>query len=628
MVDVNKQTRHSRLKFDYKFLKRFLRLLGWMFPSLCSKQSILFLFLLCLGLLEQVVVFNIGYVPSKYYEVFGNKDYEGFVHETFLALLLIISESLIKSTITFVGSILYILLRGLLTKRIHQKYFKDYLYYKINVLSSTDNPDQRITQDVERLCFYFSEILSPLVISPFTIGYYIYQCIQKTGYLGPVGVLGFFLVGTVFNKLLMSPVVDYVFRREKMEGNFRFKHMQMRVNAESAAFYKAGAIERNKTDTHLDNLLTVQKKLVIRKYFLNMSINLSDYLGSILSYLLLALPIFKGSYDNLSASDLAALISQNSFVIIYLINCFTKLIDMSVQVSEMAGNAHRVGELMEALGTLRAEDDTVYNFLDPSNDGDAAISLSDISNVPSNRGEDEASVGSVQMSERALTIQDLTYGPPNSHVILCRNLSFQLESGVNTLIKGDSGCGKSSLLRVMSGLWPTVTGSVTKHIPMVHKKILFLPQKPYFTDGSLREQVMYPVQDILSGSVSAENQKIFQYLEYVGLKDIIDRVIDLDRDMDWNWYDELSPGEMQRLSFVRLFYHQPKFAVLDEATSQIGLVAEEKMYEMCGQLGITVLSVGHRHSLDKYHTIEIILDGQGGWKIQPITDNLISASTC
>ncbi|XP_033735732.1 ATP-binding cassette sub-family D member 4-like isoform X1 [Pecten maximus] len=625
---VDKQITRSSFKFDLKFLKRFLRLLGWMFPSLCSKQTLLFLFLLCLGLLEQVIVFNIGYVPSKYYKVFGNKDYSGFVHETLLALMLIVSESFIKSTITFVTSILYILWRGVVTKKLHKKYFKDYLYYKINVLSSTDNPDQRITQDVERLCFFFSQILTPLIISPFTIGYYIYQCIKKTGYLGPVGVVGFFLVGTVFNKLLMSPVVNFVFKREKMEGNFRFKHMQMRVNAESAAFYKAGAVEMNKTDNHLDNLLSVQKNLVIRKYFLNMSINLSDYLGSILSYLLLALPIFSGSYDNLSSADLSSLISLNSFVIIYLISCFTKLIDLSVQVSEMAGNAHRVGELIEALGRLRAEDDTVYNFLDTSNDGEGAIPLSDISVACSNQGGDGVSFGRIQMNEKALTVQDLTYGPPESHVILCRNLSFQLESGVNTLVKGDSGCGKSSLLRVIAGLWPTVTGSVIKHIPMEHKKILFLPQKPYFTDGSLREQVMYPMQDILSGSVSAENQKITQYLEYVGLTDIMDRVEDLDKSLDWNWYDELSPGEMQRLSFVRLFYHQPKFAVLDEATSQIGLTAEKKMYEMCGQLGITVLSVGHRQSLNKYHIMEIILDGQGGWKIQPITDNLISASTC
>lgn len=613
--DVFKHKNKTKLNFDLVFFKRFLKLASVVFPKWNSGNVLLCILLLCLGLLEQVVIFNIGNIPSKYYKVFGTKDMDGFKDVTIMAAVLILAESFIKSTELYVTSLLEIIWRANITLSLHRLYFKDTIYYNINCFGKADNPDQRITQDVERFCYYLSTVLAPLIISPFTIGYYLYKSVQSTSYLGPVGVISFFIIATVINKILMSPVVNFVFKKKEMEGNFRFKHMQIRVNAESAAFYKAGYIENRKTDHQLVKLVKTSQKLVLKEYPLNFFINLSDYLGSILSYILLAFPIFGGLYDGVSPSDLSAKISSNSFVIMYLINCFTKLIDLATTVARMAGNAHRIGELMEELGKMKAEKETSYHFIEHE----------PIDRDPDNKSDHQLVVGQARGENKAITVDNLTYGPPKCKDILCRNLKFNVDLQTNVLITGDSGCGKSSLLRVLADLWPSVTGNVKFHLSDRPHSLLFLPQKPYFTDGSLRQQVIFPLEDIEPSFVSTDNERIQEYMDYVGLNNIIERV-GIDTETDWNWYDELSPGEMQRLSFVRLFYHQPKLAALDEATSQIGLEAEHKMYVKCRELGITLLSVGHRDSLRQYHHIELHLEGGGNWTLRPITDNLFSQS--
>ncbi|XP_062572380.1 lysosomal cobalamin transporter ABCD4-like isoform X3 [Saccostrea cucullata] len=555
---VQSRAKHKSHVFGVLFFKRFLKLTGYMFPSWRSVQVLICFLLLILGLLEQVVIFYIGNIPSKYYKVFGDRDMRGFREKTIMAIILIIAEAFIKASTVYLASVLYIKWRGCINAKIHKLYFTDLVYYNINMAGKIDNPDQRITQDLDRMCDNFSQIFAPIIIAPFTIAYYLYKSVESTSYLGPVGVLSFFIVATVINKLLMSPVVQYVFRREKMEGNYRFKHMLLRANAESAAFYRSGEIEKFYTDQRLHKLLKTQHHLILRQYALNFSVNLFDYLGSILSYILLAFPIFHGDYDNKSPADFSSLISANSFVIMYLINCFTRLIDLSVKAAEVAGNAHRVGELIEELQRVRDKQGTL-NYVrknqPPNLPSSDQVELTDL-NINSH------------VDQRAISVTELTYAPPKSSDILCKNLTFQLEAGVNILITGDSGCGKSSLLRVIAGLWPSQKGSVKFHETLNPSQILFLPQKPYFTDGTLKQQVIYPLKETDYGSVSLDDESINQYMEITGLQKLTERKLGLESYSSHDWYQELSPGEMQRLSFVRLFFHQPKFAVLDEAGSK------------------------------------------------------------
>uniref|UniRef100_K7E7G8 ATP binding cassette subfamily D member 4 n=1 Tax=Ornithorhynchus anatinus TaxID=9258 RepID=K7E7G8_ORNAN len=182
-------------RLDLRFLRRFWTIQTILFPSWSSRNSLMFLTLLGVAL-EQLVIYQVGVIPSQFYGVLGNRDPSGFKAVTLLALVLIILNSTLKSLDQFICNLLYVSWRKVLTEHLHRHYFLGRVYYTLNVLrDDIDNPDQRISQDVERFCRQLSSISSRLLISPFTLVYYTYQCFR------------------------------------------RFKHVQLRVNAEPAAFY-------------------------------------------------------------------------------------------------------------------------------------------------------------------------------------------------------------------------------------------------------------------------------------------------------------------------------------------------------------------------------------------------------
>ncbi|XP_031212653.1 ATP-binding cassette sub-family D member 4 isoform X2 [Mastomys coucha] len=377
--------------------------------------------------------------------------------------------------------------------------------------------------------------------------------------------------------------------------------MQIRVNAEPAAFYRAGLVEHMRTDRRLQRLLQTQRELMSRELWLYIGINTFDYLGSILSYVVIAIPIFSGVYGDLSPTELSTLVSKNAFVCIYLINCFTQLIDLSTTLSDVAGYTHRIGELQEALLDMSRKSQDCETLDESEWDLDKAPGCS-----------------TTEPSDTAFLLDRVSILAPSSDKPLVKDLSLKICEGQGLLITGNTGTGKTSLLRVLGGLWDSMKGSVQMLADFGPHGVLFLPQKPFFTDGTLREQVIYPLKEIYPDSGSADDERIMRFLELAGLSSLVKRTGGLDQQVDWNWYDVLSPGEMQRLSFARLFYLQPKYAVLDEATSALTEEAESELYRIGQQLGMTFISVGHRPSLEKFHAWVLRLHGEGSWELTRI----------
>uniref|UniRef100_A0A3Q1HWM8 ATP-binding cassette, sub-family D (ALD), member 4 n=1 Tax=Acanthochromis polyacanthus TaxID=80966 RepID=A0A3Q1HWM8_9TELE len=576
---------------NWRFVQRFCSIQKVLFPSWSSQSVLMFGTLLCVTLTEQLIIYQVGILPSHFYNVLGDKNYSGFKNLLGTAMVLIVVNSTLKSVDQYICNQMYVSWRKTLTESLHSAYFQGRVYYTLNVLrEDIDNPDQRISQDAERLCKQMSTMASRLIVSPFTLTYYTYHCFQSTGWIGPLSIFGYFVVGTVANKTLMGPIVSTLFEQEKLEGDFRFKHMQIRVNAESAAFYRAGKVEHMRTDRRLQTLLQTQKRLINKELWLYIGVNTFDYLGGFLSYIIISIPIFTGVYDGLTPGELSALISKNAFVCIYLINGFTQLIDLSTTLSDVAGYTHRIGELREVMDDILRKQ---CNY-DPAS------------------GESP--------TDTAFILDGLSYKSPYSDQLLVEDLSLKISQGTHLLVVGNTGTGKTSLLRVLNRLWEADSGFVQMTTCFGPRGTLFLPQKPYLTDGTLREQVIYPLKDIYPESGSVDDDRIIHFLELAGVSSLLKRTGGLDEKVEWNWYDVLSPGEMQRLCFARLFYLQPKYAVLDEATSALTEEAEAQLYRTCKQLGMTLISLGHRSSLEKYHDVQLKLCGEGRWELTKLKE--------
>ncbi|CAG0901950.1 unnamed protein product [Darwinula stevensoni] len=397
----------------------------------------------------------------------------------------------------------------------------------------------------------------------------------------------------------MTPIVKKVFEQEKWEGDFRFKHMQIRVNSESLAFHGSSILEAGKTNQKLDALLRTQQQKFNRQYLLSLAVNFFDYIGSIASYLILSVPIFAGSYDHMNHADLAALISQNAFVCIYLIFSFSSLVDLSPKVVDIAGMTHRVAELVEELNHLKEHNPPSWR------DGPSWPLLQ------SQASTSGASAPSVY------DIVQLSVTAPSRSQLLIKDLDLTIKLRSNILIMGPSSCGKTSLLRTLRGLWTQNSGSLKCNLPVTPRHILFMPQRPFFTDGSLLDQVVYPLQDRGMG-VQSYDESVMESLELVDLLPLVDRVGGLRTPVSWNWYEVLTPGEMQRLCFVRLFYHRPQLGLLDEVTSAISEDLEAVLFRRCRELGITLVTVGHRRSLRAHHDLILALDGRGGWTLESL----------
>ncbi|XP_077123529.1 lysosomal cobalamin transporter ABCD4 isoform X6 [Ranitomeya variabilis] len=429
----------------------------------------------------QLVVYQVGILPSQFYGVLSDRDLGGFRQLVVLALLLIMAISVLRSVEQYVGKLVYVSCRQVLTGHLHRLYFTKQVYYTLSVdRPQLDNPDQRMTQDVERLCRELGTVASKLLITPFTLVYYSYQCAVSTGWMGPLSIIGYFVVGSLLNRLLMGPIIPKLVQQEKLEGDFRFKHVEIRVNAEAAAFARAGSVEHTRTSKRLQQLISAQKELMTQELWLSLGTNTFDYLGGSLSYMIIAIPIFAGVYNEMSSAALSELISKSDH--------------RSVQQLVRCGRIH----------------------------------------------------------------------PPD-----CR-----AGRGDEWHLKGDSGRSRAA--------------------------------------------VIYPLNEVYPNSGHVDDDRILRSLDMSGLTCLLSRTGGLDNKVDWKWSEILSPGEMQRLAFSRLFYLEPKYAVLDEASSALSEDTEVELYTRCRQLGMTLISVGHRHSLRKFHDLELKLGPDGHWDLSRV----------
>jgi putative ATP-binding cassette transporter len=458
--------------------------------------------------------------------------------------------------------------RGWLTNFYLQKYMKNRNFYWLGSWTAKiDNPDQRISQDIENFCYMslllFMDISSSLV-NIIAFGVVLWSMSHNLVILlilyAGVGML----ITTVgFGKILIPLKTEQL----KREANFRFGLVRIRENAESIAFYGGDNREFNNVNEIFKGVLSNFNQIIRWERNLNFFSSSYQAITWILPPVILGPRILSGEMEVgiLTEAGGAFIIVFNSLIVI--IRQFEKITDFVAGIDRLES----LGKGLEESKELPIDGNTTIDTIEDS----------------------------------YLSLEHLTLQTPNYQRTLVKDVSVEMLSGERLLIVGVSGCGKSSILRAIAGLWNSGTGAI--HRPKLGE-ILFLPQRPYMILGSLRDQLLYP-----STNLNISDIEIYDALKQVNLPELVERFGGLDAIEDWDHV--LSIGEQQRVAFARLLLTHPRYAILDEATSALDVKNEQSLYSHLQKLSTIYLSVGHRPTLLQYHHKVLEVHDDETWRV-------------
>lgn len=475
---------------------------------------------------------------------------------------------------SYTQSLLGLRWRDWMTQKFLGQYFHKRAYYEINFKEDIDNPDQRISEDIRS--FTDTSLRFLLLILGAVI-----DVISFTGILWSISrflalfLVGYALFGTTVVALLGRKLITLNFNQLRREADFRYGLVHVRDNAESIAFYQGEAQEVGQLRRRFVEVLRNFNFLIGWQRNLAFFRTPYRYATYILPSVILAPMYFS---RQITFGD----ITQAGFAFTQIFEAFSLVVIEINQLSAFAAGVNRLETFTEVL--------------------EAQDKPSTLNVIERTEGEE-------------IALEQVSLATPKGKRMLLRDLSLTLQPQQGLVIVGQSGVGKSSLLRAIAGLWNTGEGKIIR--PDL-SEMLFLPQRPYMVLGTLRDQLLYPN---LPKEISHE--ELCKALEQVNLVDLPGRVGGFDIDLDWA--DVLSLGEQQRLAFARLILTQPRHAILDEATSALDLANEQRLYQNLREMGTTFVSVGHRTSLLKYHDFVLELSSDGGWTITPVQEYRVNA---
>ncbi len=537
-------------------------------------------------LLAAIVAFNLGMVYflvqinlwyRQFYNVLQTLNKVAFIPAIIRFCLLAGAYILLAVYMLYLSQMLQIRWRNWLT----DKYLKEWLdhksYYRINFDgAATDNPDQRISEDINSYIEQTINLGTSLLSSVASLFSFLGILWVLSGSLPiPLGAHSFKLPGymvwaslvyAIFGTWLTirvgNPLVRLNFDQQRFEADFRFSMVRVRENSESIALYGGEDRETTHLMGRFKSLLDNFWKIMKRQKRLSWVTNSYSQAAVIFPLLMAAPRFFSRQMDLGGLMQTVDAFGQVQGALSFLVTSYTAIAAWHAVIDRL-------------IGFSRTMDRLQTSELLPGATCECA-------------------------PDKAIRIEAFNVSLPDGRRLV-RDLQLCIEAGSHLLITGPSGCGKSTLIRALAGIWPFCNG--TALLPE-SSRIMFLPQRPYLPLGTLSNALSYP-------HANGYRQEDFQrVLEQCGLEHLVQH---LDKDEDWTHM--LSLGEQQRLAFSRILLVKPDFIFLDEATASVDEESEASLYkELQNSLPCSaVISVGHRGTLVAWHSETLTFGGDANW---------------
>ncbi len=446
-------------------------------------------------------------------------------------------------------------------------------YYRLQ--DSTDNPDQRISEDIGQFVNISLTLIIGFLRQLTTLAAFGVVLWELSGSITIAGLVipGYMFwfsfiysgVGTFLVHKVGRRLIGLNFDQQKYEADFRFSMMRVRENSESIAFYRGEASEMEGFNLKFSNVIKNYWQLMRKTKHLNFYVNGYAQLAVVVPFLMAAPRYFAKEIQLGGLMQISSAFGRVQDALSFFVDSYDTLASLAAVINRLAG------------------------FTEHMNDAQKVKSSVTTATAPE------------------LQISALNVSLPTGRELL-KKLSLQLQNAKSLLVTGASGCGKSTLLRTLAGIWAYASGEIS--LPP-KARVMFLPQKPYLPLGTLRRALIYPSAE----TDAPPDDKLKQTLKLVDLPALADK---LDAADDWSRI--LSLGEQQRLAFARVLLSKPDYIFLDEATSALDEPRELEMYELLREQlpAVTIVSVGHRSTLFKMHDVELNLDGAGNYKLREL----------